>query len=183
MLPLQYLGSWKTNTNTQYEVLADVKAEARELGDLPLFKIDSHHVKQYLQPHSLQEVSLCAQQELVMNEEWALDEDLLTAEEAQNWMVKRKTPSLEGRLELFQHASALDKCAIELTVEATKLWNQAETACKAGLKLMIGASKPSVMATVTASSSTLPTGSMENPIDVKDSSASNSPGPTEPSSK
>ena len=71
-------------------MLADVKAEARELSDLPLFKIDSHRVEQYLQPHSLQEVLLCAQQELVMNEEWALDEDLLMAEEAQNWMVKKK---------------------------------------------------------------------------------------------
>ncbi len=72
------------------------------------------------------------------------------AEEAQNWMVKRKTPSLEGGLELFQHTSALNKCALELTIEATKLQNQAESAHKAGLKLIISASKPSVTATVTA---------------------------------
>ncbi len=118
-----------------------------------------------------------------MNEEWALDEDLLMAEEAQNWMVKRKTPSLESGLELFQHVSALDEHTLELTIEATKLQNQAETACKAGLELMIGASKPSVTATVTASSSMPPTGSMENPIDLKDSSASNSPEAARPSSK
>ena len=30
-----------------------MKAEAGELSDPPLFKIDSHCVKQYLQPHSL----------------------------------------------------------------------------------------------------------------------------------
>ena len=156
--------------------MSEVHQEAGELGDPPLFKVNTKRIDAFYQPRTQDEVALIAQQELVMNEDWVIDEDTLTDQEAERWFACKSEPSMERGLSLFSEAAALDECALELTVQATKLCGEAESIQKEGLEMMVAATQPAP-STSTSTASPEPEGSSSNPIAVESSPPSSSATP------
>ncbi len=103
-----------------------------------------------------------------MNKDWAINEDILTDQEAERQFAHKLEPSIEKGLSLFSKAAALDECALELTVQDTKIHGEAESIRKAGLEMMAAATQPAP----STSTSTAPLeveGSSSNPIAVESS--------------
>ncbi len=135
-----------------------------------MFKIDGSKVDEFLKPRSLQQVTLLTEAELIANEDWAVNEERLSEQEALEWCVSMDTPSLATSLLLLQEASALNSQAQLLDLKATKLHCEAESVCKRGLSIMLAFQQTSKQAS-----------KQTTPPELTLSSSASSPAEVEPS--
>ncbi len=146
----QYPGTWKTKEEARKEVLTDVIPE-KNTGLTSLIPYDVSKVELSFKnpdPNQFQEEVI---NELATNEEWALNEDLLTDHETECWLVSDTEPTLEGGLAFFHEASAVDNQAQTHALKAAQLRSEAEVLHKRGLEVMVAASvKPISLASSAA---------------------------------